>query len=206
MKKKLNMLNKSPIYLGIIFLLTFIFVTLLLLGGAKEVRYFFEERYIDKKFHEEVSQIPQMKITFFNLWEGDSMVTAKIEGKGEVKFWYDVSGVPRIDSIGNHSTSYACFFVDENGKKVKYAFDQSLVLNKEGKFLKWFPFQVESLQELADKYDDIVAVVQTLPHDPQRVPFEDSSGSREVIKESKPNFTLKDHYKGKELWCDLYYR
>lgn len=162
------------------------------------------EKIIDQRFHQEVAQVPQLKVKNFMLWEGDSMVTAEVENKGEVRFWYGKDGIPRIDSLGQHSTSYTCFYVDENGKKTGYAFDTDLVLDKEAKYGKWFPFQVNNLKDLVEKYDSISAILATFPKNPETIPFEDSWGKRDVIKNSNPDFVLKQQFRGKEVWCDLY--
>ena len=162
------------------------------------------EKLIDQKFHQEVAQVPQLKVKNFMLWEGDSMVTIDIKNKGEVRFWYGKDGVPRIDSLGQYSTSYTCFYVDKSGKKTEYAYDTGLVLDKDKKYAKWFNFQVNSLKDLVDKYDLVTSVLTTFPKNPATIPFEDSWGKREVIEQSNPNYTLKQQFRGKEVWCDLH--
>lgn len=203
-----NYLKQFPLWQKIVGSIAFVIFILV----ASFVGYFIfwnydnkqAEKLIDQKFHQEIAHIPQLKVTHFKLWEGDSMVEANIENKGEIGFWYGRHGIPTIKSLGRYSTSYTCFYVDGNGKKTGYAFDTGLVLDKEGKYAQWFPFQVNNLNDLVEKYDAITAVVATFPKDPERVPFEDRWGKREVIKESNPEYVLKQQYKGKEVWCDLH--
>lgn len=207
-KKYTNFFKRLPLWLRII---SGALIVLLVLVGAF-FGYFAlwnyknsqAEKLIDQKFHSEVAQISQMKVKNFMLWEGDSMVTAEIVNKGEVRFWYGKDGVPRIDSLGQYSTSYTCFYVDSNGKKTGYAYDTGLTLDKDGKYAKWFSFQVNNLKDLADKYDLMVGVLATFPKNPSTMPFEDSWGKRDVIAHSNPDFVLKEQFRGKEVWCDLH--
>jgi len=131
-------------------------------------------------------------------------VTAEVENKGEVRFWYGLNGLPRIENIGPYSTTYYCFYVDSLGKKIGYAYDIDLDLDKGGAFAKWFPFQIHNLKDLVENYNNILGVVATFPKNPETVPFEDSWGKRTVIKQSNPNFTVKQQSQGKEVWCDLF--
>lgn len=162
------------------------------------------EKHIDQAFHQEVAQVPQIKVKSFRLWEGDSMVQADIENKGEVKFWYGQNGVPRIDSISSYTTLYDCFFVNIKGQKTDYAFTTGLVLDKESKYKKWFPFEVNTLKDLVDKYDSIIRILHTFPKKPEMIPFGDSWGKRQVVKQSDPTYILTQQLRGKEVVCDLF--
>lgn len=164
------------------------------------------EKQIDLKFHQEVVQIPQMKIKSFKLWEGDSIVEAEIENKGSVMFWYGKDGVPRIERIGSYSTSYDCFYVNDKGEKKSYAFTTGLVLDSNSNFGKWFPFKVHNLKDLAEKYDSIVQVLDRFPKNPAEVNFKDNWGERQVLKESDLEYTLTQELHGKKVQCDLFSR
>lgn len=163
-----------------------------------------KEKIIDQKFHQEVAQIPEIKVKSFKLWEGDSIVILDIKNKGEVYLWYGEDGVPRIESLEKYSTSYTCFYVDEKGKKTGYVYDINLGLRKDNAYAKWFPFHVTNLKELVNRYDDIVKIVATFPKDPKTIPFKDSWGTRDVIEKSNPNFVVKESLFWREIWCDLH--
>lgn len=192
-----NWFKKDPfvhsifLVFGIIFLLIICAVSYLLLRIFVLDKYY--EFIIDKKFHTEVRNIPQMTVTKFMLWEGDSMVNLNIEGKGPVSFWYGINGVPRIQAIGPYPIPFVCFYVDNQNKKIGYAYDTALVLDKNTKlYEKWFPFQVNNLQDLVDKYDEIIRVLGTFPKDPEMVEFEDKTwGKRLVVKNPNPDFILR---------------
>ncbi len=161
------------------------------------------ETYIDRKFHQEAAQIPQIKVTSFKLWEGDSLVQADIENKGSVRFWYGRDGVLRIESVSTYTTFYDCFFIN-NGQKTGYAFSTNLVLNKESKFKKWFPFEVNNLKDLVEKYDAIVTILRIFPQKGVMTTLEDRSGKRPILKQSNPDYVLTQQYNGKNVVCDLF--
>lgn len=195
-KKRGNFFSKLPLWFKIIssiviviLFLTGLFVYAFLSMIAEDRK---AEKIIDQKFHQEVSQIPQLKIKSFQLWDGDSMVRAEIENKGEVFFWYGLDGVPRLEVVGPYSTLYPCFYIDGNAK-IRSNTSQPLVLGNNSQFTKWFPFEVNSLRNLVEKYDEIIAALKTFPTNTKTEMFQS-------------NYTLKQQLNGKELWCDLYTR
>ena len=138
------------------------------------------------------------------MWEGDSLVFVNLKDKGDIRFWYWKNGVPRIDNIGQFSTFYDCFYVDKYGIKTGYAFSMNLVLNNENIFSSWFPFQVNNLKELVERYDEIIAVLNNFPKNSETVSFEDKRRKFEVVKQSDPKYIIKQRFRGRNVWCDLY--
>ena len=134
------------------------------------IDYAIKEGIVDKKFHKEVLQVPQVNVTFFNLWEGDARVNAEIKDKGFVAFWYGTDGVPRIVRIKKFLTEFECFNVDGEGNKIGYGHTRNLELVKNSKFKQWFPFEVNNLKDLVNKYDEIVQILDTFPKNPEMVP------------------------------------
>jgi len=207
--KIFNFFKQIPLWLKIVVGIISL-ILILILGFYSyffvylDFKYKQDEKIIDQKFHQEILRVPQMKITSFQLWEGDSMVTAEIENKGEVKFWYGLDGVPRIDNIDGHSTMYTCFYVDPNGKKIGYAYDTELSLKNNGQFTKWFPFEINNLSGLVERYDEIEKVLVSFPVISETVPFKDMTGERQVLEKSDPNFVVKQQLFGREVWCDLH--
>lgn len=163
-----------------------------------------KEDKIDIKFHQEVSQTPNVQVKSFKLWEGDSIVELDIKDKGTVRMWYGVDGVPRIDNIGKYSTSYDCFNVDAQGNKKSYAFTSGLVLDNDSAFKKWFSFEVNNLNDLVVKYDDIIKVLESFPKNPTRVKHKDSWGTREVVGQSNNDFVVKPDKNKVNVTCDLF--
>ncbi|GEM_PF-4166831 len=212
--------------LGTILLLVLSFVAYFYLKFT--VLYKYDESRIDKKFHAEVSAIPQIRVDRFNLFDGDSMVNITIANKGSVSFWYGTDGVPRITGIEPYAIPFVCFYVDNQGNRTSYAYDSPLVLDKNTKlYKKWFAFEVNNLHDLVSKYDSIIQVLNTFPKDPEMTDFQDKTwGKRLVIKTPNPEFTAKTHSNifyqlislvlmgsltdkssfGKEIACDLYIR
>ena len=191
-----------PIFLLVIYFFSFIFSPFdYALSGFK---YGKKEEAINRKFWQEVHQIPQLRVTNFMLWEGDSLVTAQIEGKGEVRFWYGINGVPRLNYVGGYNTESVCFYVNSSGEKTAYAFHTSLYLGSPNEFAKWFPFEINNLKDMVDKYDFLLDSIFSLPVNPEMVNFKDKYSKRKVVKESNPDFILKKNFRSKEVWCDLY--
>lgn len=209
-KELLEWFKKDPFIHFVFLLFGIIFLLIIFTVGYFFLRIFVLDKYfeiiIDKKFHAEVKNIPQITITKFMLWEGDSMVDLNIEGKGSTSFWYGVDGVPRIEAIGPYPIPFVCFYVDDQGNKTGYVYDTALVLDKNTKlYEKWFPFKVNNLQDLVDKYDSIIKVLGTFPKNPEMVEFEDKTwGKHLVLKNPNPDFNLKDKHNGKDIACDLY--
>ncbi len=199
--KKLPIWVKISVFLTILIIIPLLsFVIYFRLQGLEDEKL---EKIIDQKFHQEASQVPELKVKSFKLWEGDSMVEAEVLDKGTVYFWYGIDGVPHIDRINKYSSSWECFYIDNKGKKTNYAYTRGLVLDKESDFKKWFPFEVNSLKELVQRYDDIQKVLATFPKNPETIPFHDRSGDRDVVKKSNPEFILKDKLK-ENVYCDLF--
>lgn len=166
-----------------------------------------KEKIIDREFHSDIKQFPDIKIAKFMLWEGDSMVTLDIPNKGRVSFWYGVDRIPRIESIGKYYTNnFTCFKIDNNGKKVNYAYNVGLDLDSQTKeFRKWFPFQVNSIKDLINNYTNIVKILETFPQNPPLIDFNGDSGNRKIRKNPDENFMIKNPYGSKQVVCDLYF-
>lgn len=165
-----------------------------------------EEKIIQNKFQQEIAQVPELSVKSFKLWEGDSIVVAEVKNKGEVQFWYGENGIPRLDRINGTTTSYDCFFVNEKGEKIGYVFTKGLILNEGSAFKKWFPVEINNLQDLVHNYDQVVAVLHTFPRNSTFKAFEDSWGTRDVLVTSNPDFTVIEQYRGKTVYCDLFRR
>jgi hypothetical protein len=163
-----------------------------------------KEEKIDVKFHQEVSQTPSIQVKSFKLWEGDSIVELEVKNKGTVMMWYGLDGTPRLDRIGNFSTSYDCFNVDNQGNKKSYAFTTGLILDKDSAFQKWFPFEVNNLNDLVLRYDDIIKILETFPKNPSKVEHKDSWGTREVVGQSNNDFVVRPDKNKSNVACDLF--
>ncbi len=210
-KKIFQIYKKFPVWLKVVS--GFIaMVIVLIIGIAAYIGLWFykndqAEKIIDKKFHAEASQMPQLKVNRFTLWEGDSIVDANIQNKGHALFWYGEDGVPRLNGIGNYSTTWDCFFVDTAGKKTEYAVTWDLYLGKDSPFKKWFPFEVNNVKDLVNKYDAIIKVLATFPKKPETIVLEPTDGrwgKRDVVKHPNPNYILKLKEQGKDIQCDLF--
>lgn len=182
--------------------IAFVSISFILIGVLNDKK---AEKNIDLKFHQEISNIPEIKVNSFKLWESDSIVNIDIQNKGSVHFWYGRNNVPRIDAIGNVGISQVCYYVDRNGTKIGYAGDVSLVLDKDQYYKKWFSFEVINLQDLVNRYDEIVKIVSTFPKNPETEVFHDKLwGDRYVVKNPDPNFIVYRKIDNKEVTCDLF--
>jgi hypothetical protein len=210
MTNKTSHVLKLPVLQVVIRVFVGIIVVFILFAGCIATYFFIwqftnirDEKIIDKKFHDEVSTLPQIKVDQFMLWEGDSHAEITIGGKGKASFWYGKDGIPSIESVGSYSTSYECDFFDSMGQKTGYAFNTSLILSPNSPFLKWFPFQVNNLQELITHYDDIINIVSTFPNYPN-TSLRDDSKEKSDIFVSNQDFTFKQLFRGKQVQCNLY--
>ncbi len=205
----MNFLKKLPLWikivgilLGLILLLVISFYVFLFFHfeSSKKV-----EKMIDKKFHEELAQVPELKVEFFQLWDGDSIVHAEVKGKGPVNFWYGERGVPRIVGFGGYQVPGRCLYTDEKGERVKYGFHSMLVLDNDTPYKKWFPFEVNNLRDLVDRYDDIAAVLNKFPTKPEMTSIDIGTGSnQEMVKNPNPDYVLKYQDNGRNVHCDLF--
>jgi len=195
----------------VIFLMA-IFTLLILLKfqGTVFYKYLFvypsREVEIEKKFNEEIKNNPEIEVEKFMLWEGDSRVTVSIDER-KIIFWYGISGVPRITFIDGYSTDFDCFYVEEDNKKVKYVYSKSLKINSGSNnyFNKWFPFDIDNLNDLVEKNQEIVNQIRTLPINPKLMEFNDKSGKRSILKEPNSDFMIEEYHEGRKVICDLYF-
>lgn len=108
---------------------------------------------INEDFLNEVSELPGLTVDDFylNSWDGFSRALITVPNKGKVDMYYYNKGVFSIISIGGHSLLFPC-------NNTRY----STWLYKGSPYLDWFP-EVNSLQDLAKKYDNIVTSIEKLP-------------------------------------------
>lgn len=207
MKKKQKTRSYWPVMRIILLMLGLFLLPIVIFFAVFEFRLIkdsFVEKRIERNFYKEVAMLPQITLKSFRLWEGDSMATISIKDKGEVYFWYGIGGVPTIERIGEYGTSFECFYVDSRENKVHAAYSTGLSLGQNGQFTPWFPFEVNSLSDLVEKYDQIIAILQTFPHNPPVIEHKDSWGLRYVLKNPDPKFILKTTHKGRQVQCDLF--
>lgn len=146
-----------------------------------------QEQIADAKLQQELAALPEIKVTYKVLWEGDVIVTAIIENKGKINFWYGKDSFS-IQGINDKFVDFECFNLDKNGNRTTHAFVTGLYLRSNHPFKKWFPFEVNTLKELSEKYEQIVQIISTFPP-----------------KGSAPNaeFMFEREIKGKVYSCDL---
>lgn len=108
------------------------------------------EKNIEQRFWNEVQTTPKFSVKLFKLWEGDSIVTGEVKEKGEVRFWYGATGIPRITTIGKRSAEYLCTF-----DASKRQFSTGLDLSSGSSFIVQYGFEINSLSDLVKKYDQL---------------------------------------------------
>lgn len=162
------------------------------------------EQVILKEFYADVKNNPEITVKRFMLWEGDSIADIDIKDKGHVNMWYGDDNVPIISTIGDYSTSFGCYYVDKNNKKLESVYSLDLDLDHDSEFRKWFPFEVNTLKDLVVNYDDIIAVLKTFPSNPELIEFKDKSGQHYVRKTPDRDFMITTSYNNRQVQCDLY--
>lgn len=174
MKKSKNKMNVVKIIrmilIGclIIFIATIIFI-------AK-----FQDKYSEQKFINEIASIPETTGKIRNTFEGGTLADIEIFNKGSVTVMYGLFGLEYVRHIDKFDTVFIC---PEN-TSIGIGFG----LGKNSKFKKWFPFEVNNLQELVNRYDDIVAVLDTFPTSPD------------------PNYTVAaTSISGEKTTCSIYF-
>lgn len=167
------------------------------------------EKRIEQHFYEEAAKLPEVQVKRFFPWEADSIVDIEIANKGSVTFWYGKDHVPRIWKIGPYDVDFTCYYVDDSGKKLKYAYNTTLDLDDQSTFDAWIPIRVRNLQELVSQYDQLIELIGKLPPYPKKdqlMYVKDGYSNREIIANPDPNFVMSREYKGKKVTCDLYRR
>lgn len=140
----------------------------------------FQDSYTEQKFLKEVATIPEVKGKIRNTFEGGTLADIQIPNKGSVTIMYGLFGLEYIRRVGQYDTVFIC----PEDKSVGIGFG----LVKDSKFQKWFPFEVNNLQELVNHYDDIVAILSTFPTSPD------------------PDYTVTASSRlGKQIVCSIYF-
>lgn len=173
-----------------------------------------KEKNIAKRFSKEMETTEGLIVENFDTYDCDGWANVQIEGKGKALIFYDENGNVSVRGITSYPTSFVCYYVDSNEKPTRYAGNFVLWLDKDSPYEKWFPFEINNLQDLVLRYDDIVDSMEKLPKNPELVDFEDRFEKRNVLKNYDENFRLYwkaspywfDHFNilKKDVACDLY--
>ncbi len=118
----------------------------------------FQDQYSEQKFLNEMATIPEATGKIRNTFEGGTLADIEVFNKGIVTVMYGLFGLEHIRRIGKFDTVLIC--PEDRGIGIGFN------LGKNSQFKKWFPFEVNSLQELVNHYDEIVAVLDTFPTSP----------------------------------------
>ena len=140
----------------------------------------FQDQYSEQKFINEIINIPEASGKIRNTFEGGTLADIEILNKGSITVMYGLFGLEYVRHIDKFDTVFIC---PEN-PSIGIGFG----LGKNSKFKKWFPFEVNNLQELINRYDDIVAVLDTFPTSPD------------------PNYTVAaTSISGEKITCSIYF-
>ncbi len=159
------------------------------------------ERAIKVAFNEEIKTTSGIEVEDFRTLNCDGWGTFVIEDKGEVWINYHNNGGISIRRIDSYSTGFRCYNVDYKGRPISYAHELDLWLEEGGPYQKWFPYTVTSLQDLVDKYDDIIASLEKLPKNPELVEVKYIRGKRKTLK--YPNEEYRLYWKRSGLFSQL---
>lgn len=130
-----------------------------------------KEKHITKSFSEEVSNTQGLTVTWFTTNDGVGITEIEIKGKGKVSLMYNNPGNFSLQRIGTYPLTFPCVSLKQN-KRISYGGEDTTSLIKGSPYLQWFP-EVNSLQELVDKYDQIIVAVERLPKNPQLREYRD---------------------------------
>ena len=186
MKKKTTPLP-NIFYLFLVCIVGLAFLINFLIGSdafRKTIDYLFaiNNSKVEQKFYAEAKTIPDIRVVQFNTFEGMGGGTIAIKNKGETSIFYDLAGVTDILHIDTFDTEFMC-----PTKQTMIGYP--LRLTKNSPFLKWFPFQVTTLRQLVDHYDEIVSILKTFPHTPNS------------------NYTVQvSFWFGQRTTCSLYFK
>jgi len=137
-------------------LVFFILLTIPLVAIILIVR--FQDGYVEQKFNKEASKIPGLRTKVYSIFEGGLSAQIDIPDKGKVQIMYGLLGLEYIRYIGNFDTIFLC--PEDKTTAV------GLSLRKGSKFSKWFPFDVNNLEDLVYHYHDILSILNTFPRTP----------------------------------------
>lgn len=199
MKKKLQNSFKVIFTLFVVSILFFcaVFWVDSIQDGKKEVKAW-------ARLSQELKDSPEAKLTWDAVDNGERMVTLDIQDKGEVRFWYSEEGVRSIESIKSKMIDFSCFFVDSEGIAQTHAYTTGLQTND--RFRKWLPFDVRTIPELVEHYDDIVAITSAFPKKEELLRTSDVAyrNGYWMPAHPDPNFTLNNTFRGRKVACYLY--
>lgn len=191
------------IILGMVGLVVIFYLILFGWMKIKSIKDHEIEKRVDIKFHQEIVNVPEVKVDSFQLWEGTSILNAEIKNK-KVFLWYSESGIG-IARIEPYTTSWDCFYIEDEGTRKSYAGGVVLELGKDSPYKKWFPFEVNNLRDLVNKHDQIVKILATFPKNPEMGIFHDRWwGDRQMVKNPNPDFVVHQKIDGKDAICDLF--
>ncbi|MBP9702235.1 hypothetical protein KBD69_00970 [Candidatus Woesebacteria bacterium] len=143
----------------------------------------FQDQYAEQKFSKEASTIPGIKTKIISVFEGGVSAQIEIPEKGTVDVLYGIQGLEYVLKIRDFDTRFMC---PEDATVGAF-----LNLRKKSNFKKWFPFQVNNLQQLINHYDDITAILETFPHSPDP--------NYTIITSSRP-------FRKNDMICSIYFK
>lgn len=172
------------------------------------------EQKINQEFYEEIAKTPGIVVEKFSTFDCDGWADLNINNKGSASIFYSGKGKISIKGVPGYSTSFTCYNIDTDGRPTRYVADLTLQLTEESPYKRWFPFKIESLEDLAVNYDQMIDSLEKLPKNPEMVQFKDSWGDRQIVKNPNPDYRLYTKLPSgwpflpqiltTEVACDLY--
>lgn len=159
------------------------------------------ERMIQQALYQEIEALPEVELVEFTADRGQALVDLQLVGQGKVVFKYGVDQQPKITQLGQFQTEFDCFMPDELGQPSRFLMSKPLSLRNGSMFQPWVQYELNSVRELVQEYDQVLSAVQALPIDPATTTTEDGYA---ILAQPNPEYRLQTEYQGEAVICDLY--
>lgn len=143
----------------ILLMLLLISISFLLFEYGKDR---FEEGQVKERLSYELSQFPEIKLHQDPWWDKSEFhVWSNISGKGTAIFWYTKEGkISGFLQLGDYFPHVNCKTNDREDYETFFYIGQNHNLKS------LFPYEISTIRDLVNYYDQTVKVLATLPKDP----------------------------------------
>ncbi len=163
----------------------------------------YREKQIAKDFQNEIYQTQGLKVIKFFTFDGDGWADLEVIDKGKVSLFYHGWHKFSLRNINGYSMTFPCVLLNRDSDKVGYGGEESIWLYAGSPYLKWFP-QVDSLQDLVDKYDQVIKSLEKLPKDPELREYTDPIWKGKRVTLANPDEKFRIYHKPNYLLAPIY--
>lgn len=122
-----------------------------------------EGKTVKAKLYKELTQFPEIQLYQEPWWDkGELHVWTQIKDKGTVIFWYTKNGAI------NGFLQYGDYFPDVNCVATTAEYSTFFNIAKDHEFKQLFPYEINTIKDIIDRYDQTIQIFSTLTKKPQQ--------------------------------------